>query len=190
MFSPSFEAIKDQCVLCHRCPLHEERLNVLFGTGNEKADILFVSDGPRGNDDMKAIPFSGKSGELLDKFLTLLSLDKQQDIFITPIVKCRPPEGRTPTAEEMELCIEHLRNQVRHIKPKIILCFGEAAAKKMIAPDFSLKRSHGQFIKKGKLFFIGTFHPDEIVDSEEKRLLLLEDFQKLREGIEAMRGQA
>lgn len=187
MYSSNFEMIKDQCALCRKCSLHSERLNVLFGQGNERADVLFVFDAPRGKDDLKALPFSGKSGELLDKLLYLHDINRQEDAFTTGIVKCKPPESREPTEEEMDICIEHLRNQVRHIKPKIILCFGERAAKKMIAPDFDLRRSHGQFIKKGKLFFMGTCHPDEIINDEKKRLLMLEDIGNLSRGIKQIK---
>lgn len=185
MYSENFEKLKDECTLCRKCPLFEERLNIVFGQGNENADILLVSDAPRGKDDLKGIPFSDKDGEILDKFLLLCDLSRE-DIFITDIVKCRP-EGKEASDGEMDICIEHLRRQVRHIKPKIILCFGERASKKMIAPDFDLNKSHGQFIKKGKLYFMGTLHPEEALLNEECRLLMLEDFQKFRKGLEALK---
>lgn len=184
MYSENFEKLKDECTLCRKCPLFEERLNIVFGQGNENADILIVSDFPRDKDDLKGIPLSAKDGEILDNFLFLCDLSRE-DIFITDIVKCRPEENGV-TDREMDICIEHLRNQVRHIKPKIILCLGEKASKKMIDPSFDLRKNHGQFIKKGKLYFMATLHPEEILHSEENRLVMLSDFQALRKGLRAL----
>ncbi len=181
MYSAEFESIKEQCTLCKSCPLHGERLNIVFGEGSEKADILFVGDFPRGEDDLKGSPLTGKEGAFFGKFITLCEIDKAE-LFITNILKCRPPDGEIPDDSHYDICMEHLRNQVRLIKPKIIVCLGETAAKKMIDPTFDIKKDHGKFIKKGKLFFIATCHPTEIIDSEDKRTAFLGDFQNLREG--------
>ena len=180
MYSAEFEKIKDECTVCRKCPFHRERLNIVFGEGNEKADILFVSDFPRGKDDLKGMSFTGREGEIFRKFLSLCDI-KEENYFLTGILKCRPADGEAPDTDHYDACMEHLRSQVRFIKPKIIVCLGENAAKRMIEPDFSLTKDHGKFIKKGKLFFIGTYHPTEIADDESKRIQLLSDFQALRE---------
>ncbi len=184
MYSAEFERIKDECTLCKKCPYYEERLNIVFGIGNERADILFVGDMPKGKDDLKGMPFTGKEGEIFDKFLTLCDIDKEKDIFLTNILKCRPADDEIPDESHFDACMEHLRNQVRFIKPKIIVCMGRAAAKKMIDPAFDLDKDHGNFIKKGKLFFLATYHPAEIIDDEDNRISFLADFQALREGAE------
>lgn len=181
MYSAEFESIKDGCILCKKCPLYGERLNTVFGEGSEKADILFVGDFPRGKDDLKGMPFTGKEGEIFRKFFTLCDIDREK-VFFTNILKCRPADGEVPDGSHYEACMEHLRSQVRFMKPKIIVCLGEAAAKKMIDPAFRLAEEHGKFIKKGKLFFLATFHPSEITDDEGKRTAFLGDFQTLREG--------
>ncbi|MBQ9914176.1 MAG: uracil-DNA glycosylase [Clostridia bacterium] len=181
MYSTEFENIKEECTLCKKCAFHEERLNIVFGEGSEGADILFVGDFPRDEDDLKGSPLSGRSGSLFGKFVSLCDLDKAE-LFITNILKCRPADGVTPDGDHYTACMEHLRSQVRLIKPKIIVCLGEEAAKRMIDPAFSMDRDHGRFIKKGKLFFIATCHPAEAVKSEDKRLVFLSDFQALREG--------
>lgn len=182
MYSAEFESIKDGCALCKACPFHEERLNIVFGAGAEDADILFVGDMPRGRDDLKGKPLTGRAGEIFADFLSLCDMDAEKDIFLTNILKCRPVDGEIPDDSHYDACMEHLRSQVRHIKPKIIVCLGKAAAQKMIDPSFDLVRSRGKFIKKGKLFFLATYHPSEIIDNEDKRVAFLEDFQNLREG--------
>ena len=166
--------------MCKKCPFFEERLNVVFGEGNEKADILFVGDFPRGKDDLKGLPFTGKEGDIFRKFFTLCDIDTER-IFLANILKCRPDDTVTPDNSHYDTCMEHLRNQVRFIKPKIIVCLGQTSAKKMIDPDFNLDKDHGKFFKKGKLFFMATCHPSEITDDEEKRVQFLSDFQALRE---------
>ncbi len=181
MYSAEFENLKDICSLCKKCPYYEERLNIVFGAGNENADILFVGDFPRGKDDLKGLPLTGKEGELFSKFINLCDIDKEK-LFLTNILKCRPCDDELPDDSHYDACMDHLRNQVRLIKPKIIVCLGEKAAKKMIVPSFDLDRDHGKFIKKGKLFFIATCHPAEMTDDEDKRLSFLGDFQALREG--------
>ncbi len=180
MYSAEFENIKDECTLCKKCSFCEERLNIVFGEGNERADILFVSDFPRGKDDLKGVPFTGKDGEIFRKFLSLCDINEEK-IFLTGILKCRPADGEIPDDSHYDSCMEHLRNQVRFIKPKIIVCLGEKAAKKMIDPSFDLRKDHGNFIKKGKLFFLATFHPEEIINDEGKRIHFLSDFQTLCE---------
>lgn len=181
MYSAEFLSLKEQCSLCKNCPCHTERLNTVFGKGAENASVLFVGDIPRGKDDLAGTPFSGKEGELLEKFLILAGLSTRENVFITNILKCRPENENDINDAHLDLCMEHLRNQVRIIKPKIILCFGERTAKKMIDPSFSLRQSHGSFIKKGKLFFLATYHPIEALRSEAKRLDFLADMQALRE---------
>ncbi len=180
MYSDGFENIKDECTLCKKCTFYEERLNIVFGEGSEAANILFVGDFPRGKDDLKGMPFTGKEGELLRKLLALCDIQRDK-YFLTNILKCRPADGEAPDESHYDSCMEHLRNQVRHIKPKIIVCLGENAAKRMIDPSFDILKDRGNFIKKGKLFFLATYHPSEVPDDEAKRVKLLSDFQLLRE---------
>ncbi len=181
MYSAAFEEIRDRCVLCEKCELSKSREHTLFGCGSENARLLFVFDSAKEKDGVKGIPFSSESGRILDNFFTLMSLDKRKDVFITPIVKCAALKGSAPTQQQMEECMPYLRDQVRHIKPNIIVCLGEAAAKKMIDAAFSLKANHGRFIKKGKLYFMGTYSPYELGSDVDKRLAFLEDMQGLRE---------
>ena len=176
-------ALKSDCLLCRSCPLESTRTNVVFGVGNENADIMFVGEGPGENEDLKGEPFVGKAGQLLDKYLAVIDLDRKKNIYIANIVKCRPPKNRDPLPEEQEACIPWLRAQTRLIKPKIIVCLGRIAAQRLIDPEFRVTKQHGQFIKKGNILFMGTFHPAALLRNEAQKPDALSDFLALREKI-------
>lgn len=176
-------ALKSDCLLCRSCPLETTRTNVVFGVGNENADIMFVGEGPGENEDLKGEPFVGKAGQLLDKYLAVIDLDRKKNVYIANIVKCRPPKNRDPLPEEQEACIPWLRAQTRLIKPKIIVCLGRIAAQRLIDPEFRVTKQHGQFIKKGNILFMGTFHPAALLRNEAQKPDALSDFLALREKI-------
>lgn len=182
----NFEDLKNDCLKCTACPLATTRKQVVFGVGNENADILFVGEGPGENEDIQGEPFVGKAGQLLDKYLRVIGLDRHKNIYIANIVKCRPPHNRDPLPEEQECCIEWLRAQTRLMKPKIIVCLGRIAAQKLISPDFRVTRQHGQFIKKGNLLFTATFHPAALLRNPDNKPDALADFQALREKIKEL----
>lgn len=179
----NFEALKKDCLNCTVCPLAPTRKQVVFGVGNKNADILFVGEGPGENEDIQGEPFVGKAGQLLDKYLSVIDLDRHKNIYIANIVKCRPPKNRDPLPEEQDACIEWLRAQTRLIKPKIIVCLGRIAAQKLISEDFKVTRQHGQFIQKGNILFMGTFHPAALLRNPSNKPDALADFQALRDKI-------
>ena len=182
----NFIDLRKDCFSCNKCPLGETRTNLVFGVGNETADILFVGEGPGENEDLQGEPFVGKAGKLLDKYLEVIGLDRNKNIYIANIVKCRPPQNRDPKEDEQEACINWLREQTRLIKPKIIVCLGRIAATRLISPDFKITRQHGQFIKKGNILFMGTFHPAALLRNEAQKADALSDFQNLREKIKEL----
>lgn len=182
----NFEELKKDCFSCQKCSLGNTRTNLVFGVGNESADILFVGEGPGENEDLQGEPFVGKAGKLLDKYLEVIGLSRQKNVYIANIVKCRPPQNRDPKDEEQEACINWLREQTKLIKPKIIVCLGRIAATRLISPDFKVTREHRQFIKKGNIYFMGTFHPAALLRNEAQKADALSDFQKLREKIKEL----
>lgn len=182
----SFTELKADCLKCEKCPLTSTRTQVVFGVGNENADILFVGEGPGENEDLQGEPFVGKAGQLLDKYLQVIDLDRKKNIYIANIVKCRPPKNRDPEATEQDSCIEWLRCQTRLIKPKIIVCLGRISAQKLISEDFKVTRQHGEFIKKGNIYFMGTFHPAALLRNPNNKPDALSDFQALREKIKEL----
>ena len=179
----SFEELKKDCEECRRCGLCETRHNVVVGVGNPEADVLFIGEGPGENEDIQGEPFVGRAGKLLDKMLNAVDLDRNKNIYIANIVKCRPPQNRDPKPEEQEQCIDWLRNQVRLIKPKIIVCLGRISAQKLIDPNLKITKEHGSFIEKGKFLMMPMFHPAAILRNPNQKPEAFEDFLKLRDKI-------
>lgn len=180
------ENLKAECLDCTKCPLRQGARQVVFGVGNENAEIMFVGEGPGEQEDIQGEPFVGKSGQLLDKYLELIDLDRRENIYIANIVKCRPEGNRDPKEEEQELCIQWLRSQVKLIKPKIIVCLGRIAAQRLISPDFRVTSQHGQFIRKGGIYFMGTYHPSALLRYPSNKAAALSDFRALRNFIDSM----
>ncbi|MBR4452604.1 MAG: uracil-DNA glycosylase [Clostridia bacterium] len=178
-----WESLKKDCSVCRKCGLCETRNNLVFGVGNEKAEVMFVGEGPGYNEDMQGEPFVGRGGQLLDKYLTHIGLDRHKNIYIANMVKCRPPENRDPSEEELNCCIDWLREQTRLIRPKIMVCLGRISAMRLISKDFRVTQQHGQFIEKGGILFMGTFHPAALLRNPNNKGLALEDFLALQEKI-------
>ena len=182
----SMEELKLACSSCKRCPLCETRTNVVFGVGNEKAEILFIGEAPGENEDLQGEPFVGRGGKLLDLYLGGIGLDRKENIFIANMLKCRPPKNRDPKPEEMDMCIDWLRNLVHIMRPKIIVCVGRIAAMRLISPDFKVTKDHGIFYEKNGTLMMGTFHPAALLRDPRKKGECLEDFLKLQDKIKEL----
>lgn len=173
--------LKGVCSSCTRCGLCETRHNVVFGTGNENADILFVGEGPGEQEDLTGLPFVGPAGKLLDDMLTIIDLDRNTDCYICNIVKCRPPHNRDPLETEQESCIGYLRNQVALVKPKVIVCLGRIAAKKLIDPDYRITRQHGTWTERAGVWMTAIYHPSALLRDVSKRPETFDDLLSIRE---------
>ncbi len=182
----TMDELKKFCYSCHKCRLAETRNNVVFGEGNENADIMFVGEGPGYNEDIQGRPFVGKAGQLLDKMIEAIGF-KRNDVYIANIVKCRPPENRNPLEDECSKCLDYLRWQVKLIKPKIIVCLGAVSAKNLINPDFSISRQRGQFVKKGDIYFMPTYHPSYLLRNELAKKDSWNDFKNIASKIEEIK---
>lgn len=179
----NWEALERACMNCTKCGLCETRTHVVFGTGNRHAEVMFIGEGPGENEDLQGEPFVGRGGQLLDKMLTAVDLDRKKNIYIGNMVKCRPPKNRDPRQEEQELCIDWLRNQVKLIRPKIIVCLGRIAAAKIIKPDIKITKEHGIFFEKNGVLMMAMLHPAAVLRDPRKKPEAFEDFLKLREKI-------
>ncbi len=182
----NWEELKENCLHCRQCGLCETRTNVVVGVGNPRAKVMFIGEGPGENEDLQGEPFVGRGGQLLDKMLAAVDLDRKTNIYIANIVKCRPPKNRDPLPEEQEACIGWLRNQVALIRPKIIVCLGRIAAMRLIKPDIKITREHGQFFEKNGTLMIATLHPAALLRNPNQKPAAFEDFLKLREKIDEL----
>ena len=178
-----WETLRSSCLACTRCELCKTRTNVVFGQGVEDAEVLFVGEGPGQNEDEQGLPFVGRSGQLLDKYLFAIDLDREKNCYIANIVKCRPPQNRDPEQEEIAACMGYLRNQVALIRPKIIVCVGRIAAMTLIQPDYKVTRQHGEWIQKNGVWMMGTFHPAALLRNPYNTKNGFADFLSLREKI-------
>ena len=181
-----WETLRANCLSCRSCGLCETRTNVVFGQGSEHAEVLFVGEGPGQSEDEQGLPFVGRSGQLLDKYLFAIDLARSQNCYIANIVKCRPPKNRDPLPAESEACMPWLREQFRLLRPKIVVCLGRIAAQRMIRKDFSVTKEHGQLYEKGGILFMGTFHPAALLRSPQNKPAAFADFTALRDNIETV----
>lgn len=179
----TMEELRAVCNNCNRCRLAETRTNLVFGIGNENAEVMFIGEGPGENEDLQGEPFVGRGGQLLDKMLNAIDLDRNKNIYIANMVKCRPPKNRDPLPDEQEECIGWLRNQVKIIKPKIIVCLGRVAATRLIKKDMKITKEHGVFFEKNGVLMMATLHPAALLRNPNNKPGAFEDFQKLREKI-------
>ncbi len=179
----NFDTLKAEIMACTKCELCKTRTNVVFGTGNPNAEVLFIGEGPGKNEDEQGLPFVGRSGQLLDKFLASVDLYRDKNIFITNIVKCRPPQNRDPLPNEWDACIPYLRSQFKVMKPKIVVCLGRIAAQRIIRADLSVMKEHGVFVEKNGTLFMATLHPAALLRNPNNKPLAFQDFINLREKI-------
>jgi len=178
----SWEILKSECAGCKNCALCETRTNLVFGVGNEQAEIMFVGEGPGEQEDLQGIPFVGPAGKLLDTMLELIGLDRSK-VYIANIVKCRPPRNRDPQSNEQDACRAWLDRQIALVNPKIIVCLGRIAATAMIREDFRITKEHGLWFDVGGRACMAIYHPSALLRDVSKRPEAFMDLRELRKEI-------
>jgi DNA polymerase len=176
----AWDALEQRCRDCRACPLGASKTNTVFGTGNRQASLMFVGEAPGEQEDRMGIPFVGKAGQLLDKFLFAVDIPRE-DVYIANILKCRPPQNRDPEPTEEDACIGYLREQFRLIRPKILVCLGRISAMRLIKPDFRITREHGQWFYKGGIWMTAVYHPAALLRDPIKKEDMLRDMMAVRE---------
>ena len=177
-----WESLAQACQNCTRCGLCDTRNNVVFGVGRKDADVMFVGEGPGEQEDLQGEPFVGPAGRLLDDMISIIDLDRT-NCYIANIVKCRPPQNRDPLETEQDACIGYLRNQVALIRPKIIVCLGRVAAKRLIDPEYRITRQHGTWVQKGGVWMTAIYHPSALLRDVSKRPETFDDLLSIRDKI-------
>ena len=174
----SWETLEHLVQDCTKCRLCQKRTHPAFGEGNRQADILFVGEGPGREEDLQGRPFVGPAGQLLDRMLAATGLAREE-VYIANVVKCRPPNNRNPEDDEAELCLPYLRAQYALIRPKIIVCLGSIATRHLYDRDARITRVRGQWLEKGGVWFLPTYHPAALLRDESKKRDAWEDMQSL-----------
>lgn len=175
-----WEHLQNECNSCNRCGLCQTRNNVVFGVGVRDADIMFIGEGPGEQEDLQGEPFVGAAGKLLDDMLSIIGVNRR-NCYIANIVKCRPPGNRDPLDEEQDACIDYLRKQVELVKPKVIVCLGRIAARRIIYPDYRITKDHGTWICRNGTWITAIYHPSALLRDLSKRPETFADLLSIEE---------
>ena len=167
---------------CKNCSLFKTNSRFVCGIGDIKLGVMFIGEAPGYFEDVQGKPFVGRSGKLLDRLLNEIGLSRN-DIYITNLVKCRPPENRDPSEAEIECCIDILRSEVRKVHPKIIVTLGRISSKRLIDPDIKITRDHGIFTLKKNIWMMPTLHPSAVLRNMGHLPEVQQDFLKLKSKI-------
>lgn len=185
----AFESLEDTALKasqCRLCGLCETRTNVVFFDGNPNAKLMIVGEGPGQKEDETGLPFVGRAGQLLDKILDSVKIDRKKDTYICNIVKCRPPQNRVPTKDEAAKCKPYLEAQIHFVKPKLILLAGATAVQYILEVKDPISRIRGQwFPYKNDVKVMPIFHPSYLLRNESKEVgspkwLMWQDIQKVK----------
>ena len=176
----TYEELKNFVDHCGRCPLAQTRNRAVMGRGSLRSPVLFIAEGPGRNEDRDGIPFTGQSGQVLDRLLGEIGMTRE-DVYITNIVKCHPPGNRDPKPEEQEACIPYLKYETLLLRPKMIVCLGRVAAQRIIRPDFRITREHGSFLLRKGVWLTAVYHPSAILRDDTKYPETAADFRAIKE---------
>ena len=175
--------LEQACLSCQKCALWETRTNVVFGDGSRDAKIMLIGEGPGATEDREGKPFVGRAGKLLDDMLAMIDLDREK-VFISNIVKCRPPGNRDPLNAERDLCISWLEMQIKLLNPRIILCLGRIAAKAMIHEGFKISMEHGRWSERPDgIKVMAIYHPAALLRDPRRRPETFVDLKTLQKMI-------
>lgn len=177
----TLESLKKQAMECHLCELSKSRHKVVFGEGNTNADIMFVGEGPGASEDSSGKPFVGRSGELLTKMIENVLHISRSDVYITNIVKCRPPNNATPTPVQAHTCQPYLMKQIEIIKPKLIIALGATAYHYITGDETEISKVRGTLYKQNEYTVIPTYHPSYLLRNPSAKKEVFEDLLKVKE---------
>ncbi len=177
------DALEAKVRICQDCPLHKTRTNAVFGAGNPATKVVFIGEAPGRDEDRRGEPFVGRAGQLLTKIFEAIGLVRE-DVFITNVLKCRPPDNRDPQESEVRCCEKYLISQIELIKPQVICALGRIAAQWLLQTKASLS-----VLRAGEYYYRGirvlvTYHPAALLRSPEMKRPAWEDFKRLKEMLE------
>ena len=174
----NWEQLEESINNCKKCRLCQNRNNIVFGEGNKSAKLMFIGEGPGADEDIQGRPFVGKAGKLMNMAFEAVGINREE-VYITNIVKCRPPSNRNPENDEAMACLDYLRNQVILIKPEIIVLLGSVALKNILGQEYGITASRGKWIEKKGIFYMPTWHPAALLRDETKKIDFINDLKEV-----------
>lgn len=174
-------SVRERILRCRKCSLSEERKNSVPGEGSLKAELMFIGEAPGRDEDIQGRPFVGKAGQLLTKIINAMDF-RREEVYITNVVKCRPPNNRTPHKEEIEKCKGYLLEQIKLVNPRVIVTLGRVAADFFIKSRQGMTALRGDFYEFGQIRIMPTFHPAYIIrnkDNKKIKKMVWEDMKKV-----------
>ena len=175
----SWERLAQDISACDRCALCKTCQQKVPGQGDPSALLMLIGEGPGGQEDQQGLAFVGPAGQLLTKMLASISLPRER-VYICNVVKCRPPNNRTPLPEEMRACMPYLRQQVELVRPQMLLLLGATAVQAVLGDAYRITRCHGQWFERGGLPVVATFHPSALLRDESKKRDAWNDLKQVR----------
>src|SRR6267142_5366966 len=172
----ALKVIREDIGDCKRCRLHEHRTNIVFGVGNINADLMFVGEGPGADEDASGEPFVGRAGQLLNNMITAMGI-RREDVYIANVVKCRPPDNRTPEKDECDTCSPFLMRQIEVIQPKMIVALGAVAAKNLLGVKDSMANLRGKIYDFRGTKLVATYHPAYLLRDPRQKAEAWKDLQ-------------
>ncbi len=171
-------SLREKLLDCRRCGLHEGRTNVVFGEGDPAGNIMFVGEGPGADEDRTGRPFVGRAGALLTKIIQAMGLERS-DVYITNIVKCRPPGNRDPEPDEISVCLPYLEKQIDIIGPRVICALGRVATQTLVGERRGITALRGRFFEYRGIKLMPTFHPAACLRQPANKRLVWEDIKEV-----------
>jgi DNA polymerase len=187
----SLAIIREDIGDCQRCKLAPSRTNIVFGSGNINAELVFVGEAPGSDEDEQGLPFVGRAGQLLTKIIDT-SVDPgritRADVYICNILKCRPPNNRNPEPDEVLACNPFLKRQLAVIRPKVVCCLGTFAAQNVLQSEVTISKLRGKFFDVDGMRVIATFHPAYLLRSPDKKREVWEDMKMIGAELQRLRS--
>ena len=174
----TWEELEQSIKGCNRCKLYKTRQNIVFGTGNKNARVMFIGEGPGADEDRQGEPFVGRAGKLMNLAFETLGIDRNE-VYIANVIKCRPPSNRNPENDEAIACLNYLRNQVILVKPEIIVLLGSVALKNILGQEYGITASRGKWFEKKGIKYMPTWHPAALLRDETKKIDFIKDLKKV-----------
>jgi DNA polymerase len=181
----ALRAVREELGDCRRCRLSEGRANIVFGEGSPDARVVFVGEGPGADEDRTGRPFVGKAGKLLDKMIEAVGW-KREEVYICNVVKCRPPGNRNPELDEVASCRSFLENQLRSIRPAVIVALGKPAASTLLNRNVAITKERGIWNEWEGIPVMPTFHPAYVLRqyTQKNRQAVWDDLRAVRERVQ------